>query len=197
MRPAVRHPLERRKMKINIGNKEGQYFTQWRFDELTSLAREFNNRLCVELEFDLFYDPIHDFHHLVFKHNGHDVNIRFYKVYSALLNGKEFWSACPRHSVWEMSGNLVKKLRTPATEQDKLLDFGKDKGINFSIYDDADVYLGETWQTSLPEIGSEVGIKGRIRSGSYQVTSKHKVKSIDQMNHKICVDKTPTWKAEQ
>ncbi len=101
-------------MHFNVGNTEGQYFTQWRFDELKDLAGLINEQIGVA-EFNLFYDPIQDFHHLAFEYNGHKADIRLYRVFSESVDGKDGWVGCPTNYAYGFVDALCKKLKEPAT----------------------------------------------------------------------------------
>jgi len=97
-------------LNFKIGNTEGQYFTEWRFDELRHMAQLIHERIGIT-EFDLFYDPNEDFHHLTFEYNGNKADIRFYKVYSESVNGENGWIGCPRSGSWNFATALCNKLK--------------------------------------------------------------------------------------
>jgi hypothetical protein len=97
-------------MQFTIGNTEGQYFTEWRFDELRSLASLINERLGVQ-DFTLFYDQNEDFHHLTFEYNNHKVDVRFYKVFAESVDGINGWVGCPSSGVYNFAYALCAKLK--------------------------------------------------------------------------------------
>lgn len=74
-RPWERKPVE----SIEIGNTEGQYFTQWRFDLLKEVAEHVNAHVPIS-NVKLWYDRNQDFHMLEFDADGHHFTARLYKI---------------------------------------------------------------------------------------------------------------------
>lgn len=73
-------------MNITYGNSQGKWFTQWRFDLLKEVAEGVNQRFGV-IDFNIYYDEYHDFHHLTFELNSVKVDIRFYKRLGVSFDG--------------------------------------------------------------------------------------------------------------
>lgn len=102
---------------INYGNREGQYFTEWRFDLLKELLGRIvqgpmpGTSESVEVEnAQIWYDAEQDYHMLSFRTRGHRVEVRFYKVFSTKIDGEDHWVGCPRNQVWEHSLSIRRKL---------------------------------------------------------------------------------------
>lgn len=74
-------------MNFTYGNKEGRYFTQWRFDDLENLAGEIAYIFRVD-DFHLWYDATKDFHLMSFDCFGHKMTIRYYKVCNVIVGGE-------------------------------------------------------------------------------------------------------------
>lgn len=71
---------------FSYGCCDGRYFTDWRFDNLKSVAFEVEGHFGVK-DFHLWYDEKNDFHHMSFRLNDRDVNLRYYKVCNILVDG--------------------------------------------------------------------------------------------------------------
>lgn len=71
--------------EIKVGNTEGQYFTQWRFNILTELAGELEKLGATD--FEMWYDAYEDFHKLSFLMDGHKYVVRYYKVFAVQREG--------------------------------------------------------------------------------------------------------------
>lgn len=82
-------------MNITVGNTDGQYFTEWRFDHLRGLASMLGESIVNP---HLYYDPCEDFHILTFSINGHEILVRYYKVFTVLIDGEKLCS-CPQHGL--------------------------------------------------------------------------------------------------
>ena len=99
---------------IIYGNREGQYFTEWRFDELRYLLNILTGQTPLGQlqipEAKIYYDSQQDFHHLEFSCNGHNVNVRLYKVFSANIDGTDAWVGCPRRAVHDFAISIRRKL---------------------------------------------------------------------------------------
>lgn len=72
---------------IKIGNQEGRYFTQWRFDELRGIAAYLSQHGITN--FEMWYDAFEDFHKLSFVKDGIKYIIRYYKVFVLYKEGNE------------------------------------------------------------------------------------------------------------
>lgn len=110
-------------MNITYGNREGQYFTQWRFDLLEELLGMVHmgpipgQSEVIEVEEpNIWYDAYHDFHHLSFRACGRFVEVWLYKVFSSRIDGVEAWVGCPRSQVWDYSTFLRQRLINPLGE---------------------------------------------------------------------------------
>ena len=104
-------------MNITYGNREGQYFTEWRFDLLKQLLDLIHTGPCpprtetLEVEDPkIWYDADQDFHRLSFRARGHLVEVQFYKVYSSKIDGVEHWTGCPRGQIYEYAVSIRRKL---------------------------------------------------------------------------------------
>jgi hypothetical protein len=104
-------------MDITYGNREGQYFTEWRFDILKDLLNLIHTGPCpphtetVELaEVKIWYDAREDFHRLSFQARGHLVEVQLYKVLSSKIDGKEHWTGCPRSNMYEYANSIRREL---------------------------------------------------------------------------------------
>ena len=67
-------------MIITYGSREGKWFTQWRFDELISLATTLGKRLGVD-EFHVWYAVESDFHRMSWKIGPCECLVSLYKIY--------------------------------------------------------------------------------------------------------------------
>ena len=85
------------KPTINYGNLEGQYFTQWRIDDLVLLANDIFSQIPDANLFQIWYDDKEDFHCMSFSVDDKMVSIRYYKLYRIDVDNetKHFF---PRHS---------------------------------------------------------------------------------------------------
>lgn len=95
---------------IKLGNIEGQYFTQWRFEELLYLFRQLLEKRLEMSNVQLYYDAHSDFHCLEFLSHGHQVVVRFYKVFGTTIKGVDQWCGGPRYEVHNFALALKKKL---------------------------------------------------------------------------------------
>ena len=90
-------------MKIKYGNKEGKYFTQWRFDHLKSLLEDITSvHKLNAVNPSIWYDSDNDYHMLEFELFGKPISIRYYKVFG--LNGRTW----PHHYQSGLVGYLKK-----------------------------------------------------------------------------------------
>ena len=103
--------------EVTYGNREGQYFTEWRFDLLKELLGYVMNGpipgTSEPIQIDdanIWYDAQEDFHRLIFKACGHQVEVQLYKVFSSKVDGEEHWVGCPRNQIWEYALSLRRKL---------------------------------------------------------------------------------------
>lgn len=103
-------------MEITYGNREGQYFTEWRFDLLKEILNHVHfgpipgHSQVLDIQNPhIFYDQNQDFHHLTFEAGGKSVNVRLYKVFSVTIDGKNGWIGCPTYQQWEFSNYLRKE----------------------------------------------------------------------------------------
>ena len=95
-------------IECTVGNTTGQWFTEWRFDELRRFLEILTGDMRCSVERPhLYYDANEDFHILTFSLNGHDVLVRYYKVLSAIIDGKMHWQGCPVSG----SFNLAKSIK--------------------------------------------------------------------------------------
>jgi hypothetical protein len=100
---------------FTYGPLEGQYFTQWRIDELQSLASEVEQRLPAATNFRLWYDPRQDYHHLSFNFNGKLFDIRYYKILGLEIDGVDTQWLCQIHNFYSHGLPSIKKLAYPDT----------------------------------------------------------------------------------
>lgn len=79
---------------ITYGRLEGRFFSPYAIDNvMTPLAKRIEQMFNVVI--NVWYDDNADFYHCAFTTNGHKVDIRYYKVLSSYIDGKEGWIACP------------------------------------------------------------------------------------------------------
>ena len=97
-------------IEFSLGNTDGQYFTQSRFDLLKELAIHLDEIGVTIDEPHLFYDPQADFHHLTFSSNGHSVDVRLYKVFSSFVDQQELWIGCQRSSMFPFAMSIKRKV---------------------------------------------------------------------------------------
>ncbi len=90
-------------MEITYGNREGRYFTEWRFEYLKELLDIIHVGPCpprtevLEVESpEIWYDPVEDYHRLKFICRGREVQVRFYKVFSYLIDDADGWRTFPQ-----------------------------------------------------------------------------------------------------
>lgn len=96
---------------ITFGNTAGLYFTQWRIDLLVELVDgiiyNYGTEPLVDLQdIVIDYDPVEDYHRLAFTANNKQFAVRFYKVYSATVDGVDLWIGCPRHKAGEFARTI-------------------------------------------------------------------------------------------
>jgi hypothetical protein len=98
---------------ITYGNNQGPYFTQWRFDELTSLAREIDEAAPGGTGWRIWYDAREDFHRLEFDLDGHHYNIQLYKIFTIDRDGQGGYDGeFPRKNYGRRSWDLVQLFRS-------------------------------------------------------------------------------------
>jgi hypothetical protein len=101
-------------MIVELENKNHQYFTQWRIDDLIKLADNLTN-LGLNLEnAKIWYDDQEDYHMLQFSCNGKQFVIRYYKVYTAFIDGKTLWQGCVRSDLFLFEKTIAENALTPA-----------------------------------------------------------------------------------
>lgn len=105
-------------MNITYGNREGQYFTQWRFDLLAELLQKVQEgpipgqSETVEVaNVEIWYDAREDYHRLKFDAQGHHVEVRLYKVFACTIDKAEGWVGCPQRLIWDYAAYLRKELK--------------------------------------------------------------------------------------
>lgn len=103
--------------EIQYGNREGQYFSENKFDFLRELLQQVHqgpnppHSEVVEVEdVKIWYDQREDFHRLSFNARGHFIETQFYKVYSVYIDGKEHWVGCLYSNMWELANSVRKEL---------------------------------------------------------------------------------------
>ena len=99
--------------RYQLGNTSGQHFTQWRLDLLEELLRYVASGFHAEKgvpvgNVRMWYDEPNDFHCLSFDSNGHDVLVKFYKVFSSEIDGNRLWQGCPRGQIIEFAASIRK-----------------------------------------------------------------------------------------
>jgi len=103
-------------MNIKYGNREGQYFTEWRFDILRELLELFHlgpvpgsSQVMEVVDPEIWYDEHDDFHRLKFSSGGKLFEVRLYKVFSCDIDGEKAWSGCPQRLIYEFASSLRKR----------------------------------------------------------------------------------------
>lgn len=102
-------------MPVVYGNLAGKYYHQdgtKQMERLGALAMVRMND-GDQIEFKIWYDERQDFHHLKFERNGHTVDVRYYKVLSADIDGKSGWCGCPTYAERDFVRHLVENTETP------------------------------------------------------------------------------------
>jgi hypothetical protein len=109
--------METDAIPVEYGNRQGQYFTEWRFDLLKELLGRIHEgpmppqSEIVEIEnAQIWYDAREDFHRLSFRARGRLVEVQLYKVFSSKIDGEEHWVGCPRNQIWEYALSIRRKL---------------------------------------------------------------------------------------
>lgn len=72
---------------IEEGNKEGPYFTQWRFDKLKDLAEGICLAVPSAANAKVWYDNVHDFHCLDFDVDDKHYHVEYYKIFTVTKEG--------------------------------------------------------------------------------------------------------------
>lgn len=94
---------------ITYGNMKGRLFLQGAIDNfMTPLADEIRHRIP-ETPCNIYYDEQSDFYHCVFEINGKKFDVRYYKVFSIQIDGKDKWIGCPRHQVLALVDYIIKE----------------------------------------------------------------------------------------
>lgn len=73
--------------EITYGNREGQWFTERRFEKLARVAEEIEAVLPGATGWHIWYDAVNDFHCLQFEHGGRKYVVQLYKVYTLHVEG--------------------------------------------------------------------------------------------------------------
>jgi hypothetical protein len=98
---------------ITYGNREGLYFTEWRFKllkELFDYIKLGTFRTLYLTDVNIYYDSKEDFHHLDFCCNGHHVNVRLYKVFGVTIDGTKHNGTWLKSEIINFSNFILKKL---------------------------------------------------------------------------------------
>jgi hypothetical protein len=98
---------------FTYGPLEGQYFTQWRIEELKDIAASIHERMPEATDFKLWYDPNQDFHHLSFTVNGKLFDIRYYKILGLEVDGRDDRWLCQMSYFHSHGLPSLKKLAYP------------------------------------------------------------------------------------
>ncbi len=111
---------ERCRVPIQYGNLSGQYFTQWRIDMLEELIDRvvycYRDTPIIEVsDVRIWYDASQDFHRLEFRSGGHVIEVRYYIVFSAKIDGRDGWTGCPRYQLGEFAKYLRDQARLELT----------------------------------------------------------------------------------
>lgn len=86
-------------VKFTCGNCEGQYFRPKAFsDVLKPMAGRIADAVGRDMEFHLRYDAEQDYHYLEWEVGGHKYAVRYYRVFSFVIDGEDHWSGCPTYS---------------------------------------------------------------------------------------------------
>jgi hypothetical protein len=74
----------------------GPHFSSMVYVEAMSpLARQILKRVPVEGDIQIGYDSLTGYYHARFRANSHDIDVRYYKVFSYTIDGKPGWQGCP------------------------------------------------------------------------------------------------------
>jgi hypothetical protein len=103
-------------VSFTTGITDGHYFTQWRLDDLRRLGESIERYVGCELEMELSYDRINDFHHLKFRHNGHDVDVQYYRVFGDTIDGTRHWVGCDVRHTDGYARHIAKMVKEPVAE---------------------------------------------------------------------------------
>jgi hypothetical protein len=109
----LQRPKENQVPTFEYGQCEGQYFTQWRLDELASLADQIVRVMPEASDFKLWYEPNQDFHHLSFRINGKLFDIRYYKILGLEVDGVDDRWLCQMSYFHSHGLPSLKKLAYP------------------------------------------------------------------------------------
>lgn len=79
--------------EIKYGNLEGLYFSQAKIDQvLLPLAVSVSELIPQASDFEIWYDPHKDYHHLKFAAGGKTFDIRYYKILAFDIDGVPNWA---------------------------------------------------------------------------------------------------------
>ena len=107
-------------LTIKYGNLEGLYFTQWRIEVLKELMQlvvyNFGEQPLIEYEnLEIWYDAQCDYHRLSYVSGDSRISVRFYKVFTAIVNndltdmtdpGEKKWQGCQQHAITHFAHHL-------------------------------------------------------------------------------------------
>lgn len=75
---------------------------------MNPLAKKLEERMP-DVSFVISYDPYWDFYHLIYSVGNRLFDIRWYKVLSVSIDGKDGWIGCPREREFAFIDYLVKE----------------------------------------------------------------------------------------
>lgn len=94
--------------KITYGSLTGHYFLQGAIDNFVLPLAEEIQRRFPEVDIQIYYDASADFYHCEFVANGKRFDVRYYKVFSVSIDGKDGWVGCPRGQMHSFVDAIVR-----------------------------------------------------------------------------------------
>lgn len=99
-------------LQFSVGNTEGKYFSQEKFDLLKSVAHKIFTLNPSATNFHLFYDQDCDWHYLQFDIADKTLLVRYYKVFNLLKKYQQDLELLSNFGFdWQEIANHVKKIQ--------------------------------------------------------------------------------------
>jgi hypothetical protein len=99
-------------MNISIIIKGGPYFRENILEDLVGTAKLIGQTNPSILNCEVSYDNREDFYHIIFSAQEKNFDIRFYKIFTVILNGKE-WARFPHWAELDLIDAVKKEITIP------------------------------------------------------------------------------------